>query len=222
MEEIREELINRLADLDEIFVLELVRRLLAEGEDPLTVIKDCEHAMTLVGQRYERREYYLAALIMAGEIFRQAMELTKPFLERKLTQKTSGGRILLGTVQGDIHDIGKGIAVVALTCHGFAVEDLGVDVPPERFVERVVADPPDVIGLSGLITRAYEGMRETVALLGALAEKGMPHIPIVIGGGTLSEEVRRFVDADYWTDDAMEGVKICRRIIERKTILPRI
>jgi methanogenic corrinoid protein MtbC1 len=212
---IPEQLINHLADLDEAFVLDTVRRLLSKGYDPLTLIKDCEEGMKIVGERYERREYYLSALIMGGEIFRQAMDLTQPFLEQRLSGNASG-RVLLGTVQGDIHNIGKGIAEVALTCFGFTVEDLGVDVPPERFVERVIADPPDIVGLSGLITLAYDAMKETVTRVRALSDQGLPSVPIIIGGGMLDEKVRALVGADYWTTDALEGVKICRKIMEDK------
>jgi methanogenic corrinoid protein MtbC1 len=216
---IRAELITRLANLDEAFVLDQVRRLLAKGYNPLKLIKDCEEAMNVVGERYEKRQYYLSALIMAGEIFRQAMALTQPFLEKRLSGSMSG-RVLLGTVQGDIHNIGKGIAEVALTCYGFTVEDLGVDVPPERFVERAVSDPPDVIGLSGLITVAYDGMKETIDRLKGLSDKGLPSIPVIIGGGTVDEKVCALVGADYWTTDALEGVRICRKIVEKKRARP--
>ena len=214
--EIRQALIIHLADLDEAYVLKLVECLLNEGKDPLTLIKDCEEAMCLVGERYEKREYYLSGLIMAGEIFRQVMEMVQPFMEQRLEGNASG-RVLLGTVQGDIHNIGKGIVEVALRCYGFTVEDLGVDVPAQRFLERVQSNPPDVIGLSGLLTIAYESMKETVHLLGEHSVPGKPAIPIMIGGGMLNEAICRFVGADFWTTDALEGVRICQRIVQKAT-----
>ena len=214
--EIRQALIIHLADLDEAYVLKLVERLLNEGKDPLTLIKDCEEAMCLVGERYEKREYYLSGLIMAGEIFRQVMEMVQPFMEQRL-EGSASGRVLLGTVQGDIHNIGKGIVEVALRCYGFTVEDLGVDVPAQRFLERVQSNPPDVIGLSGLLTIAYESMKETVHLLGEHSVPGKPAIPIMIGGGMLNEAICRFVGADFWTTDALEGVRICQRIVQKAT-----
>jgi methanogenic corrinoid protein MtbC1 len=215
-EERRQELILHLTDLHETYVLNLVQRLLDDGQDPLTIIKDCEQAMRLVGERYEGREYYLSGLIMAGEIFREVMTMVQPLMEERLTGNTSG-RILLGTVQGDIHNIGKGIVEVTLRCYGFTVEDLGVDVPAQRFVEQVESNPPDVIGLSGLITVAYESMKETVKLLREKSRAGRLSIPVIIGGGMLNETVCRFVGADFWTTDAFEGVRICQRIVQRAT-----
>jgi methanogenic corrinoid protein MtbC1 len=213
--ESRKALITHLVDLDETYVLKAVRRLLDEGQDPLAIIEDCEHAMRLVGERYERREYYLSALIMAGEIFREVMIISQPSMEQRLTGSASG-RVLLGTVQGDIHDIGKDIVALALRCYGFTVEDLGVDVPPQHFLERVQNNPPDVIGLSGLVMVAYESMRETVQLVRGHTTPGQPAIPIIIGGSTLSEAICRFVGADFWTTDAFEGVRICQRIVQKK------
>ncbi|MCL5952376.1 MAG: cobalamin-dependent protein [Chloroflexi bacterium] len=215
-EQIHQELITRLADLDETYVLQLVKRLLDDGEDPLPIIEDCEQAMTTVGDRYERREYYLSGLIMAGEIFREVMALTQPFMEQRLAGNSTG-RILLGTVQHDIHDIGKGIFAIALRCYGFTVDDLGVDVPPQRFLERVQADPPDIVGLSGLITLSYDSMKETIQLIREHSALASPAIPIVIGGGTLTERVAHYVGADYWKTDAMDGVRICQQIMQKQT-----
>jgi methanogenic corrinoid protein MtbC1 len=213
-EEIRQTLITHLVDLDETYVLKLARRLLDEGQDPLTIIKDCEYAMRLVGERYEKREYYLSGLIMAGEIFREVMMISQPSMEQRLVGNASG-RVLLGTVQGDIHDIGKDIVELALQCYGFTVEDLGVDVPPQLFLERVQSNPPDIIGLSGLVTVAYESMRETIQLLRGYSTPGQGTIPIIIGGSILSEAICRFVGADFWVTDALEGVRICQRIVQK-------
>ena len=206
-------LVTRLADLDEAYVLRTVRSLLDRGEDPLSIIKDCEHAMDVVGERYEKREYYLSGLIMAGEILREVLSMVQPSMEERLTGAASG-RILLGTVQGDIHTIGKGIVAHALRCYGFTVEDLGVDVPPQRFVEKVKESSPDIVGLSGLITVAWESMKETVRLLREQA--GSLSVPVIVGGSLLNPKICDFIGADYWTKDAMEGVRICRRIVEGK------
>jgi methanogenic corrinoid protein MtbC1 len=208
-------LIAHLADLDESYVLKAVQHLLDKGEDPLRIIKVSEQAMMLVGERYEKRKYYLSGLIMAGEIFREVMSMCQPLMEERLTGSVSG-RVLLGTVQGDIHDIGKRIVEVALRCYGFTVEDLGVDVPPQRFVERVRENPPDVIGLSGLITVAYDGMKETARLLKEQSGSAGPAIPVIIGGSLLNQKICDFTGADFWTNDAMEGVRICQRIVEKK------
>jgi methanogenic corrinoid protein MtbC1 len=204
-------LIAAITDLQEETALALVRQRLDSGDDPLLVIKDCQEGLRQVGLIYERQEYFLAGLIMAGEIFREVMELVQPVIERQVSGKASG-RILLGTVKGDIHDLGKNIVSVLLSCHNFAVHDLGVDVPPTTFAEQAAQFLPHVVGLSGLVASAYEAMRDTVVLLRAQGYGG----PIVIGGGQLNEKVCEYVGADYWTTDAVAGVELCSRLIAGK------
>ena len=201
-------LIKAITDLQEEAALTLVRQRLDAGDDPLLVIKNCQEGLRQVGLLFERQQYYLSGLIMAGEIFRQVMELVQPVVEQQVSGKASG-RILLGTVEGDIHDLGKNIVSVLLGCHNFAVRDLGVDVPPTTFAEQAAEFRPHVVGLSGLVASAYEAMRETVVLLRKQGYEG----PIVIGGGQLSEEVCQYVGADYWTTDAVVGVDLCSRLI---------
>lgn len=201
-----------IADLDEDGVLAIVRANLGGDVDPAAVIAACEAGMRLVGGRYEQGEYYLSGLIMAGEILREVLEIVQPALVASLAGNVSG-RVLLGTVKGDIHDIGKAIVQIALRANGFAVEDLGVDVAPEAFVAAALAWRPDIIGLSGLLTTAYEPMRETIRLLKAQPDCATASIPVIVGGGTLNEQVRTFVGADYWCNDALEGVRLCQQII---------
>jgi methanogenic corrinoid protein MtbC1 len=202
-------LIVAVANLQEDVALALVRQRLDAGDDPLLIIEDCQEGMRQVGVRYERREYYLAGLIMGGEIFRQVMELLQPVVERQISGQGSG-RILLGTVQGDIHDLGKNIVNMLLRCRSFVVHDLGVDVAPTVFAEQAAQVQPHLVGLSGLLTSSYDTMRETVALLRAQEYRG----PIIIGGGQLSEEVCQYVGADRWTTDAVTGVELCQRLVE--------
>ena len=204
----RADLIRAVADLREEAALALVRQRLDAADDPLLIIKDCQEGLRQVGLLFERQQYYLSGLIMAGEIFREVMELVQPAVERQVSGKASG-RILLGTVEGDIHDLGKNIVSVLLGCHNFAVRDLGVDVPPTTFAEQATVFQPHVVGLSGLVASCYEAMRETVVLL---RNQGFER-PIVIGGGQLSETVCRYVGADYWTTDAVVGVELCSRLI---------
>ncbi len=208
-----ESLVSAVADLEEVRVLRLVRDRLAIGESPLPIIDECSRGMRIVGERYERQEYFLSALIMAGEIFRQVMELVKPSMERTLAGHASG-RVLIGTVCGDIHELGKDMVNLALTSYGFTVEDLGVDVPPARFVERAVELRPDIIGLSGVLTSSFVNMRKTVGLLRQQAS-ALEGIPIIIGGGMMSEEICRYVGADHWASDGVEGVRLCRQLVQR-------
>lgn len=201
-------LIAAVADLQEETTLALVRQRLDTGDDPLRILKDCKVGMRQVGVRYERNEYFLAGLIMAGEIFREVMELLQPVVERQVSGQASG-RILLGTVEGDIHDLGKNIVNMLLRCHRFVVHDLGVDVSPTAFSEQAAQMQPHLIGLSGLLTNAYDAMRETITLLRDQGYQG----PIVIGGGQLSETICQYVGADHWSTDAVSGVELCKALI---------
>ena len=171
--------------------------------------------MEVVGERYERREYFLSALIVAGDIFKNVLNLANPESSTEGSVSTAG-RVLVGTVEGDIHDLGKSIVTSALTANGFSVLDLGVDIPPERFVAEARAFKPDVVGLSGLlIPAAVQAMRETVqALKSEDLGTGRPILYII--GGNVDETVARFVGADSWTTDAMEGVRICQRFLKTR------
>ena len=209
-------LVANVADLNEDVALSLVKERIARGDDPLTITKECQEGLRIVGERYERREYFLSGLIMAGEIFRQVMELLGPIIEDRISGEESG-LILLGTVQGDIHDIGKNNFSLLLTSYGFTVHDLGVDVPPVEFLHQATALRPDLIGLSGLLTSAYDSMKETIDLLRTVGEQAVASTPIIIGGNQLNEQVCQYTRADYWVNDAMEGVRICQEIIAAKS-----
>ena len=209
--ESRAVLVSNVADLNENAVLDLVEARIARGDDPLAITEDCQEGLRIVGERYERQEYYLAGLIMAGEIFRQVMEMLQPIIEDHITAEESGS-ILIGTVRGDIHDIGKNNLSMLLTSYGFTVHDLGVDVPAVAFLHNATTLRPDVIGLSGLLTSAYDSMKETIHLIRTAGEQSVAETPIIIGGNQLNEQVCRYVGADFWVTDAMEGVRICQRL----------
>jgi methanogenic corrinoid protein MtbC1 len=208
----RDQLIGLLADLDEEAVLQLVRQRLAAGDDPLQIIEDSNEGLRQVGVRYEQGEFFVSGLIMSGEIFREVVELVQPLLERQANGQ-SAGTILVGTVSGDIHDIGKNIAGMLLACHGFAVIDLGVDVPPAVFAAKAIEIQPDVVGLSGLITASFEAMKATITALRAEAQAQHCSFPIVVGGGMIDEQICRYVGADYWVNNAMDGVRLCQRLL---------
>jgi methylmalonyl-CoA mutase cobalamin-binding domain/chain len=206
------QLARLVADLEEDAVLQLVDQRIKAGENPLNIIDECNEGMREVGLRYEKGEYFVAGLIMSGEIFREVVELVQPLLEQQSEGKLSG-RVLVGTVSGDIHDIGKNMFGMLLSCHGFEVIDLGVDVPPNVFAAKAMEAKPDVVGLSGLITASFEMMKETVA---ALRKEAMEHgltFPIIIGGGMIDNQIRQYVGADYWMPDAMAGVRLCEELL---------
>lgn len=208
-------LIDNLLELEEDVVLALARDRLEAGDDPFEIIGDAQEAMRLVGERYEQGDYYISSMMMAGEIFREVMEIIEPALVRK-TIDNEYGHILLGTVQGDIHDIGKNIFEILLRSHGFTVTDLGVDVPPEQFVEEALRSKPDIIALSGLLTISYDSIKETIWQIRNLDNKDIAQTPFIIGGGTVNAMVCAFVKADYWATDAMVGVQLCKQIIDEK------
>ena len=207
----REQLIGLLADLEEEAVLKLVQKRITAGDDPLQIIEDCNEGMRQVGQRYEHGEFFVSGLIMSGEIFREVVELVQPLLPQQTNGQPSG-TVLVGTVAGDIHDIGKNIAGMLLACYGFTVIDLGVDVPSAVFAAKAVEIKPDIVGLSGLITASFDAMKTTVAVLRPQAQEQGCAFPIVIGGGMIDEQVCRYVGADYWVTNAMDGVRLCQHL----------
>jgi methanogenic corrinoid protein MtbC1 len=174
--------------------------------------------MRLVGQKYENGEYFVSGLIMSGEIFREVVELVQPLLVNHVNSQSSGV-VLIGTVSGDIHDIGKNMLGMLLSCYGFIVIDLGVDVPPDDFAQKAIDIRPDIVGLSGLITASFEKMKETVAVLREKAAAANVRFPIVIGGGMIDEQICHYVGADYWAKDAMSGVRLCQRLIRESASL---
>jgi methanogenic corrinoid protein MtbC1 len=214
-DDVQSRLIHYVMELDEDEALSLVQQRLREGDNPLAIVEDCHEGMRRVGERYEQGQYYLSGLIMAGEIFREVMELAQPVIEAQVSGNESG-RILLGTVQGDIHDIGKNIQAMLLSCYGFTVLDLGVDVPPTEFLARSYQFKPDIIGLSGLLTSSYDSMRETINLLQQIPVTDRAGLSIIIGGGTLNDQVRQYTGADYWIANSMEGVRLCQKLLAEK------
>lgn len=208
-----QQLISDIEELKEEKALSTVRTLLEAEEVPMRIIESCQKGMRLVGERYQRRHYYIAGLIMAGEILRQVVEIVQPRLT-KLSASKPVGTLLLGTVEGDIHDLGKDIFKILLNCYGFAVVDLGVDVPAEYFVAQANEVKPDIIGISALLTSVFGKLQSTIAALRADSIIKAARIPIIIGGSQLSREVADMVQADYWTTDAIEGVNTCLKLIE--------
>jgi len=204
-----EELANALADLNEEKVLRTTKETLDAGEDPVTILESCRNGITIVGDRFERGEYFLSELVMAAEIFKEAVELIRPKLEKVVVKPL--GKIVIGTVKGDIHDIGKNIAIALLEAAGFELHDLGVDVPSEKFIDAIKEVKPEIVGMSGLLTLAIESMRKTVE---AIREANLREtVNIIIGGGRVDEAASEYVMADAYTDSAAEGVKICKKWI---------
>lgn len=162
--------------------------------------------MELVGEKYENGEYFLPELIMAGETMKEGMKILEPYLKGGEVKRM--GKVVIGTVKGDLHDIGKSIVITLLNAAGFDVVDLGVDVPPEKFVEAVKNNNPDIVGMSALLTTTMIEMKNVIE---ALKEAGLrDKVKIIIGGAPITQEYAEKIGADAAARDAMEGVSICR------------
>ena len=201
------EIPTALAELNEQEAARLVKERLDAGDDPLTILDDLRRGMDIVGERYKAGDYFLSELIVSGEIFKDSMKLVEPHLKADAT--ASATKIVLGTVKGDIHNIGKDIVAVLLKGAGFEVYDLGIDVPPQAFVDKLKETGASILGMSGLLTPSFDSMKETIE---AIKEAGLrDKVKVVIGGGVVTELVQRHTGADAFTDDGLEGVEICRR-----------
>jgi methanogenic corrinoid protein MtbC1 len=209
-----DELRHALIELDETKTLRLTKQLLAqEGPTRPSILSTCQQALKVVGERYERQEYYISGLIMAGELFKEVLDMVQPPTEEE-PRAEPVGTVVLGTVAKDIHDIGKRLFGTALRGFGFRVVDLGVDVPPESFLKEVLHTRPDVLCLSGLIMAAFESMKETVSLVRAHERELGYYLPVAIGGAIIDGRVCEFVGADSWSTDAMEGVRLCQGLLK--------
>ena len=200
-------LVDALTNMKEEEAVQLAKDLIEGGEDPVKILEACKDAMNTVGKRFEKGEYFLPELIMAGEMLNQISEIIKPKLKGEVASE-SLGKVIVGTVKGDIHDIGKDIVVFMLDVNGFEVIDLGIDVPVEKFVDTIKETGSKVLGLSGFLTLAYDSMKETVD---AIKEAGLRDgIKIMIGGGQIDEKVKDFSGADAFGKDAMDAVKLAK------------
>jgi 5-methyltetrahydrofolate--homocysteine methyltransferase len=201
------ELVTAMADLDEGKVQALVQAALAQGESPDQLLDNCREGIGLVGKRFEMGEYFLSDLIMAGEIFKAAAATL--VAQPGGTGGPAKGKVVMGTVKGDIHDIGKDIVVTMLRGAGYEVIDLGVDVSPDKFVQAARDTGAPVVGMSGLVTISFDAMKDTID---ALRAAKLP-VRTMIGGGPVDEMVRQFTGADAMGTTAQEAVNLCDKWI---------
>jgi 5-methyltetrahydrofolate--homocysteine methyltransferase len=207
-------LIEAITEMREDDALRLTDELLASGTDPVTILDDCRQAMTIVGKRFEAGDCFVPELILAGEMLGQISAKVKPHLQAQAKGQAKIGRVVIGTVEGDIHDIGKDIVTFMLDVNGFEVKDLGVDVPAAKFVETVREFKPQVVGLSGFLTLAYDPMKNTVQ---ALKDAGLRNtVKVMIGGGQMDEQIRQYTGADAYGKDAMAAVTLAKSWIGAK------
>jgi len=204
-------LVEAMANMQEAEALKIVDDLLAKGEDPQKILDLSSEAMKVVGERYQEGTYFLPELIMSGEMLRKIGETLKPLLAAKQEQAAKLGTVVLGTVRGDIHDIGKDIVGFMLEVNGFEVIDLGIDQPEEAFVEAVKTNKPQVLALSGFLSVAFDSMKSTIEEVEAAGlRQGMK---VIIGGGQMDETVRNYTGADAYGDDAMAAVAYAKEAV---------
>ncbi|MCA1961123.1 MAG: cobalamin-dependent protein [Desulfomonile sp.] len=211
-----QDLVNAVAEMMEDDALALTRKYLDQGIPPVDILNAYKDALGIVGKRFEEGIYFVPELILAGEMMKAASELIKPHMAAGETGAGSKkiGKFLLGTVEGDIHDIGKDMVHMLMDINGFEVRDLGVDVPAKRFCEEYKDFQPDIVGLSGLLTLSYDSMK---AVVDCLKEIGARHkVKVIIGGGQVDEHACKYVEADAWVTDAVTGVKYALQWMESK------
>ena len=203
---VHQELIDAITDLNEEEAVAIADRLLDAGVSPSEILDDCRAAMDVIGKQFESGESFIPELIFSGDILAQIARRVKPRMQAAGETQERLGTVIIGTVQGDIHDIAKDIVAFMLDINGFEVVDLGVDVAPERFVEAAREKGATIVGLSGFLTLAYDPMKETVAQLRALD----PGIHVMIGGGQMDDQVRDYTGADAYGKDAMAAIALAR------------
>ena len=201
------DLVKTLSDLKEKEALKIVEDRLKAGEDPLKILDDARKAVEIVGKRFSDGEYFIPDLVYSGEILKGVTDMVKPKITKAAATKRVG-KVIIGTVSGDIHDIGKDIVVFMLDVNGFEVTDLGIDVAAQKFVDAIKNTGSKVVALSGFLTLAFQSMKDTVD---AIKKAGLrDKVKIMIGGGQIDEQVKSFTGADAYGKDAMEGVKLAK------------
>ncbi len=208
-------LADAMGKLDKESVIEIVRQELNSGKDPLEIIEELRKGMEIVGEGFEKLERFLMDLIWASEIFKDAAFLIMPKIKEKMKNVPVKGKVVIGTVKGDIHDIGKNLVMALLECAGFEVLDLGVDIAPEVFVEKIKEYKPQIVGMSGLLTASIDVMQETIQ---AIEKEGLrKDLKIIVGGGVVGDQwTKGKVKADATVTSAVEGVKLAEEYVEAK------
>lgn len=203
-------LTQAIVDMEEDKALALTRQLLESKTNAMDVFKACQDAMAEVGRRFEKGIYFIPELVMSGDMMKNAMEIIKPYLDESGTGTAEKkiGRILIATVEGDIHDIGKNIVSTLMALNGFEVRDMGVDVPIDRIISETKEFNAQIIGLSGLLTLAFDPMKNVVE---RLEQEGIrDSVKVIIGGGQMDDQICRYVGADAFVTDAVAGISLCK------------
>ena len=206
------DLVDAFVEMEEEKAKALTDKYLEEEADPLEIIDAYREAMSEVGRRFEEETYFLPELILAGEMMTAAAEKIEPYIKGSEEGGKKRGRVLIATVEGDIHDIGKNIVAFMLDINGYEVLDLGVNVPVQKVVDAAKDFRPHVIGLSCLLTVGYQPMKLTIEALRKEGFEGQPKI--MVGGSPVDNQVRDYVGADAYGKDAIKAVNLCDKWIQ--------
>ncbi|MFZ7132756.1 MAG: cobalamin B12-binding domain-containing protein [Eubacteriales bacterium] len=210
---------ENLGDLKDNQVFELISKFLQDHptkEQANQLIKAAQDGMAIVGERFESGEYFVGDLIFGGEVITEIIDLIYPIIGQEMTNEKIG-KILLGTVEGDLHDIGKNIFKVMARASGFEVYDIGIDQPVEAFVSAIKEMKPDILGMSGVLTLALDSMKNTVTAV--KSEDLDKNMKIIIGGNPVNKDACLFIGADAYTVNAVEGLAICKDWMEEKKVI---
>ncbi len=193
-----------LTDLKEQEAIEFVEKALAKGDDPMDLLADARQGMAAIGQKFASGEYFIPDLVFSGEIMKGIVKILEPHLKKGKEAKPRG-KVVIGTVEGDIHDIGKDLVAFMLDVSGYEVLNLGINVSAQKFVDSVKESGSKVVGLSGFLTLAFDSMKNTVK---AIKDAGLGEVKIMIGGGQIDDQVKNYTGADAYGRDAMAAVKL--------------
>lgn len=204
-----QELIDAFTDMREDDTARIARELIDSGTNPVDVLEAARQALEIIGRRFETGEAFIPELLMSGEMMKDISNYAKPRIMQDAAKGEKLGTVVMGTVAGDIHNLGKDIATTMLDINGFEVVDLGVDVPAQTFVDKIREVKPDAVGMSGLLTLAFDAMKDTVQAIEAAGLRN--NVKIMIGGATVDDSIRDYVGADAYAPTAMAGVSLVRQ-----------
>jgi 5-methyltetrahydrofolate--homocysteine methyltransferase len=208
-------LIQSLISLEISSSLDIAEKLNEKEMQPKYILTACEAAMMEISELYDSGEYFIASLVMAGEIMNRVIKLLSPKMGSELSDIVKG-RILIGTVRGEIHGLGKKIAGALLGAYGFEVMDMGVDVSVKEFTEAAKAFKPDVVGLSVLLTSCFHNLDKTIVALRELRREGLsPHI--FISGAQITPALKDYYHADYYAATVFDTVRLCENLCRGKS-----
>ena len=204
----KNELIKAIVNMEEDKAIHLAQEMLDSGDEPFLVLDACRDVMTIIGNKFEEKEFFLPELVVAGDMLAAIGEIVKPHLKQETSMPEANGKVVIGTVAGDIHDIGKDIVSFMLDVNSFSVIDLGVDVPADKFINTIKEESPEIVALSGFLTLAYDSMKDIVEAIAAAGLGGQ--VKIMIGGAPMDDDVCQYIGADAFGKDATVAVRLAK------------